>query len=87
MSTVERWLTAEEVAGIIGMSPSWVYAEARARRIPCQRPGRKVLFTRAQVEAITTLLEQRVADEPANVTGLSPRSRRRRRAERLPATG
>lgn len=87
MSDLTPHLTVDEAAKILRVSPSWLYGEARARRIPHQRPGRKVTFTVDQVKAI----EKKLAVEPAvdtpNLTGLSPRSRYRRHAARQARAG
>jgi excisionase family DNA binding protein len=43
-------LDAEAVAAIIGMSKDWVYAEARADRIPHVKLGRYTRFRREALE-------------------------------------
>jgi excisionase family DNA binding protein len=37
-------LTAEEVAALLRVTPAWVYAETRGRRIPHIRLGRYVRY-------------------------------------------
>ena len=44
-------LTADAVAGLLGVKRSWVYAEARAGRIPHVRLGRYTRFYAESVEA------------------------------------
>jgi excisionase family DNA binding protein len=44
-------LTADEVAALLGVKRSWVYAEARAGRIPHVRLGRYTRFSADSVEA------------------------------------
>jgi excisionase family DNA binding protein len=44
-------LTVDEVAAMIGMGRDWVYAEARAGRIPHVKLGRYVKFRAEAVEA------------------------------------
>lgn len=87
MTDLRKYLTVDDVAARIGKSPSWVYGEARAKRIPHQRVGRDVRFTEAQVEQIDKLFEVQPTTDAPNVAGLSPRSRRRRRVERMPRAG
>jgi excisionase family DNA binding protein len=47
----ERLLTAAEVAALLGVKPGWVYAQARAGRIPHVRLGRYTRFLGTSVEA------------------------------------
>ena len=42
-------LTADEVAGRLGMSRDWVYAEVRAGRMPHVRLGRYVRFRESSI--------------------------------------
>ena len=46
-----RLLNAKEVAEMLSVRPSWVYAEARANRIPHIRLGRYTRFNPASIEA------------------------------------
>ena len=39
-------LTAEEVAALLRVTPAWVYAQTRRRRIPHVRLGRYVRYRR-----------------------------------------
>jgi excisionase family DNA binding protein len=48
---MERLLTADDVAELLQVRRSWVYAEARAGRIPHIRLGRYRRFDTKQVEA------------------------------------
>ena len=51
-------LTAEQVAERLGVSRDWVWAHARAGRIPHIRLGRYRRFREEAVEAWVTQLEQ-----------------------------
>ncbi len=44
-------MDAKQVAQILGMSPHWIYREAKAGRIPCVKLGRKIKFVRKVIEA------------------------------------
>jgi excisionase family DNA binding protein len=44
-------LDAEAVAAMLGMTKDWVYAEARADRIPHIKLGRYTRFRRAAIDA------------------------------------
>jgi excisionase family DNA binding protein len=44
-------LTAEEVAELLRMSPAWVYAQTRGRRIPHIRLGRRVRYRCSALDA------------------------------------
>lgn len=55
----ERILTADEVAAWLGVKASWVYAEARAGRIPTFRLGRYVRFREDAVANWVRGLERR----------------------------
>jgi excisionase family DNA binding protein len=44
-------LTAEEVASLLQVTPAWVYAETRRRRIPHIRLGRYVRYRRLALQA------------------------------------
>jgi excisionase family DNA binding protein len=48
-------LTAEEVASLLRVTPAWVYAQTRRRRIPHLRLGRYVRYRR---EALDEWIEQ-----------------------------
>jgi excisionase family DNA binding protein len=43
-------LTAEEVAALLRVTPAWVYAQTRRRRIPHLRLGRYVRYRREALE-------------------------------------
>jgi excisionase family DNA binding protein len=45
----DRLLTAEQVAALLSVKRSWVYAEARAARIPFVQLGRYKRFRRQSV--------------------------------------
>jgi excisionase family DNA binding protein len=55
---VERLLTAQEVAELLSVPASWVYAEARAGRIPHVRVGRYRRFSREAIEQWARALER-----------------------------
>lgn len=44
-------LTADEVAALLQVTCSWVYAETRKRRIPHLRLGRYVRYRRSAIDA------------------------------------
>lgn len=80
--------SAAEVAEMIGMSHGWVLEQARYRRVPHVRFGRRVMFRPADVEVLTEQFAVEPAPEPEPVDaetalmqqrdlaaiGLSPRS-------------
>jgi len=50
-SPSDTLLTAEEVAALLQVTCSWVYAETRKRRIPHLRLGRYVRYRRSALNA------------------------------------
>ncbi len=54
---MDRLLTAEEVAERLGMRTDWVWAQARAGRIPHIRLGRYRRFRESALEAWLRRLE------------------------------
>jgi len=54
---VERLLTADELAERLGMKTEWVWAQARAGRIPHVRLGRYRRFRESAVDAWLRELE------------------------------
>jgi len=46
-----RLLTADDVAELLAVARTWVYAEARAGRLPHVRVGRYVRFRRSAIDA------------------------------------
>jgi excisionase family DNA binding protein len=67
---MDRLLTAEEVAERLGMRTDWVWAQARAGRIPHVRLGRYRRFRESALEAWLRKLETdsaapTTADPPA----------------------
>jgi excisionase family DNA binding protein len=54
---MDRLLTAEEIAERLGMKTEWVWAQARAGRIPHVRLGRYQHFRESAVEAWIRNLE------------------------------
>jgi excisionase family DNA binding protein len=55
---VDRLLTADEVAQRLGVRTQWVWAQARAQRIPHVRLGRYRRFRESAVEAWICELER-----------------------------
>jgi excisionase family DNA binding protein len=55
---MNRLLTAQEVAELLSVPPSWVYAEARAGRIPHVRMGRYCRFARESIDEWSRDLER-----------------------------
>jgi excisionase family DNA binding protein len=54
---MDRLLTAEEIAQRLGVTPQWVWAQARAGLIPHVRLGRYRRFRESTVEAWLSDLE------------------------------
>ena len=52
-------LTAQDVADRLGVAPSWVWAQARAGRIPHIRLGRYCRFREEALEAWIAQLERK----------------------------
>jgi excisionase family DNA binding protein len=77
LQAMDRLLTAEEIAERLGMKTQWVWAQARAGRIPHVRLGRYRRFRESAVEAWLRNLE---ADSttPASTAPPSPVPLRRR---------
>lgn len=48
---MDKLLTANEVAELLGVHENWVYAAANAGRMPSMRIGRARRFSRGQLEA------------------------------------
>jgi excisionase family DNA binding protein len=61
---MDRLLTAEEVAERLGMRTDWVWAQARAGRIPHVRLGRYRRFRESALEAWLRKLETESAAPP-----------------------
>ena len=51
LASSDSLLTAEEVAALLQVTCSWVYAETRRRRIPHLRLGRYVRYRRSALTA------------------------------------
>jgi excisionase family DNA binding protein len=62
---MDRLLTAQEVAQRLGMRTDWVWAQARADRIPHVRLGRYRRFRASAIEAWLQELESGSAAAPA----------------------
>ena len=54
---MDKLLTAEEIAERLGMRTDWVWAQARAGRIPHVRLGRYRRFRESAIEAWVSELE------------------------------
>jgi len=54
---MDRLLTAEEIAERLGVKTQWVWAQARAGRIPHVRLGRYCRFRESAIEAWVCSLE------------------------------
>ena len=67
-----RLLTAEEVAELTGMTKEWVWAQARADRIPHVRLGRYCRFREEAIDAWLEAIERGEAEFPS----IGRRSRR-----------
>jgi excisionase family DNA binding protein len=63
---MDRLLTAEEIAERLGMKTQWVWAQARAGRIPHVRLGRYRRFRESAVEAWLQDLEASSATPAIN---------------------
>ena len=61
-STSRTLLTAGDVAGLLGVPPSWVYEQARLGRIPTVMLGRYRRFRREAIEEWVEQLEARPRD-------------------------
>jgi excisionase family DNA binding protein len=69
---VDRLLTADEVAQRLGVRTQWVWAPARAQRIPHLRLGRYRRFRESAVEAWICELER---ESTTTANGTTPRRR------------
>ena len=64
-------LTVDEAAAELRVTRRTIHRWARERRIPCVRLGRRILFTRAQLdEAIAAYTRHRA--EPVDVSAPNP---------------
>jgi excisionase family DNA binding protein len=63
---MDRLLTADELAELLGMKTEWVWAQARAGRIPHVRLGRYRRFRESAVEEWLRELETGGAQRPSN---------------------
>jgi excisionase family DNA binding protein len=54
----DRLLTADDVAGMLGMGTDWIYAQVRADRIPYVRLGRYVRFRAESIDGWIRDLER-----------------------------
>lgn len=74
---MDRLLTAEEVAERLGMRTDWVWAQARAGRIPHVRLGRYRRFRESALEAWLRDLETGGSEHSASLhSGAIPLRRR-----------
>lgn len=61
-------LTADEVAALLRVTPAWVYAETRRRRIPHLRLGRYVRYRRSALQGWMEEIERSsVAQRPSRL--------------------
>jgi excisionase family DNA binding protein len=74
----EDLLTADEVAGLLRMTPAWVYAETRRNRIPHMRLGRYFRYRRSAIEAWIREIE--TGPDPATLAAPNSHARRPRQA-------
>src|ERR1035441_1109953 len=74
----EDLLTADEVAGLLRMTPAWVYAETRRNRIPHMRLGRYFRYRRSAIEAWIREIE--TGPDPATLAAPNSHARRPRKA-------
>jgi len=63
---MDRLLTAEEIAEQLGVTPQWVWAQARAGLIPHVRLGRYRRFRESAVEAWLCELEAESSPRRSN---------------------
>jgi excisionase family DNA binding protein len=52
-------LSPSEAGALLGQSENWMLEKARAGKIPCTRPGRKIRFTPQHVAEIARMFEKR----------------------------
>lgn len=64
--------TVAEVAAALGRSPKWVRARIKIDKVAHQRYGNKIMFTRAQVDALRALFVRGMVSDPVT-TGPSSR--------------
>jgi excisionase family DNA binding protein len=69
-------LTAEEVAALLRVTPAWVYAETRRRRIPHIRLGRYVRYRREAIFLWMDELEGRSGRDASRFYPVNGASRR-----------
>ncbi len=74
----EDLLTADEVAGLLRMTPGWVYAETRRNRIPHMRLGRYFRYRRSAIEAWIREIE--TGPDPATLAAPNSHARRPKQA-------
>lgn len=61
----EQLMTAQEVAGRLGVPASWVYEQSRQGRIPTVQVGRYRRFRREAIDAWITSIETGANPHPA----------------------
>jgi excisionase family DNA binding protein len=67
-SSADSLLTADEVAALLQVTPAWVYAETRRRRIPHLRLGRYVRYRRSALQGWMEEIERSsVAQRPSRL--------------------
>lgn len=70
VSDADTLMTAEELAALLQVTCSWVYAETRKQRIPHLRLGRYVRYRRSAIDAWMADVER------SSATRRPPRRRR-----------
>ena len=71
-----KWISAYDLAELVGKSQWWVISRCRSGELPHQKVGRDYRFTPAQVDEIRRMFERRAREaETAPLPGVSPRSR------------
>ena len=67
-SSADSLLTADEVAALLQVTPAWVYAETRRRRIPHLRLGRYVRYRRSALQGWMEEIERSsVSQRPSHL--------------------
>ena len=81
-----RYCTIEELVTLLRVPQSWLYEQARQRRIPHLKPGKRLLFVEAEVVAWFEETYRRAPLEVRSPSSLRPRRRTPARQPRAPNT-
>ena len=65
-------LTADQVAALLAVPKSWVYAETRAARLPHVKLGRYYRYSRPSIEAFVAGLERGPVPYRKYAPGIEP---------------